>query len=206
MDARDVTRAIRQIAWPALRDVRFSAFTGRTAWRYVGADVDVVNFQSFSASLADSIGCTTFSFALNLGVWLAEDEVPKEFKPKLKRDGDGQLRPEEYQCPHRRQLEKSLAQPWFKPFSSNTRRWPPSLRRHREGLERVFRRDQHDRSDIWFVLPDGANLIDCVADALRALREDGLQWFAATRGQRQAPASGLSGQAIALRDALRKGP
>ena len=172
MDAGDVTREIRRVVWPALREEGFEAFTGRSAWRYVGEAVDIVNFQSFSASLADGLGCTTFSFGVNLGVWLPPDAW-EELEPK--RDAKGRLRPEEYQCePHRRQLKKSLAQPWFTPFSRDTRRWPPSLRLHREGLQKVFRHDTHDRLDIWFVLTDGSNLEECVADALRVIHEEGL--------------------------------
>src|SRR5919201_859251 len=84
MDAREVTREIRRVVWPALGDEGFSSFTGRTAWRYVGDDIDVVNFQSFSASLADSISCTTFSFAVNLGLWLPPDAW-EELNPKRER-------------------------------------------------------------------------------------------------------------------------
>jgi hypothetical protein len=204
VDAREVTREIRRVVWPALRDEGFAAFTGRTAWRYVADDVDVVNFQSFSASLADTIGCTTFSFALNLGVWLAEDDNAQNLK--LRRDADGRLRPEEYQCPHRLDLPKSLEQPWFKPFSRDTRRWPLSLRRHRQGLEKVFRHDQHDRTDIWFVQANGSNLGDCLEDALRAIRADGLAWFATTRHDRRAPPRQPTAQTEALRQALRGPP
>jgi hypothetical protein len=202
VDARQVTREIRRVVWPALREDGFAAFTGRTAWRYVDDDIDVVNFQSFSASLADAIGCTTFSFAVNLGVWLAEDEAPAPLKIRR----DGRLQPEEYQCQHRLHLEKSLAQPWFKPFSSDMRRWPLSLRRHRQGLEKVFRRDQHDRTDIWFVVPDGTNLGDCLDDALQAIGADGLPWFDATRRDRRAPPRQPTAQTEALRQALRRPP
>jgi hypothetical protein len=45
-----------------LEEVGFDAFTGRNAWRYVGEDVDAVNFQSFGGMLADSVGCTSSSF------------------------------------------------------------------------------------------------------------------------------------------------
>ena len=55
VDSRDVTREIRRIVWPALREAGFDSFTGRTSWRYFDRAVDVVNFQSFSASLADSV-------------------------------------------------------------------------------------------------------------------------------------------------------
>jgi Domain of unknown function (DUF4304) len=176
VDARDVTRVIRRIVWPALRPEGFDAFTGRTAWRYVGDAVDVVNFQSFGASVADAVGCTTFSFSVNLGVCLPQD-------------GPARLRPAVYECvPHRRRLEKSLAQPWFQPFRGDTRRWPLSLRLHREGLRKVLRSDTHDRRDTWFVKPDGSNVEECIEDALRALREEGLPWFEATRAKSHAEA------------------
>jgi hypothetical protein len=203
VDARVVTRRIRELVWPTLRADGFEDFTGRTAWRDVGDDVDVVNFQSFGASIADTLGCTTFSFGVNLGVWLSEDLVPEGLS--VKRGANGRLRPQGYQCAHRRELEKSLEQPWFEPFAADTGRWLRSLRRHREGLEKVMRHDRHDREDIWFVLPDGSNLDDCLEDALRAIGADGLRWLEATRRDRHAPA-GPPARAEALRQALRQGP
>jgi hypothetical protein len=38
----------------------------------------------------------------------------------------------------------------------------------------VLRTDVHDRSDIWFVREDGANLSECVADLLLVIERDGL--------------------------------
>lgn len=160
--------------WPVLGAAGFDSFTGRSAWRYIDASVDVVNFQSFSASIADAVGCTPFSFSLNLGVW-----APGDDPPQLKRDPKGRLRPQEWQCGRRTRLDKSIVQPWFEPFSRrDTARWPRGLRLHREGLKRVLRQDRHDRPDTWFVLPDGTNLAEVVDDALRAIREDGFAWFA----------------------------
>jgi hypothetical protein len=177
MNSRDVTREIRRNVWPMLRGEGFDSFTGRTAWRYAGTSVDVVNFQSFSASIADAVGCTPFSFSVNLGVWL-----PGNVSPALKPDGEGRPRPQEWECNWRTRLTKSTPQPWFQPFSGrNVSRWPLGLRLHREGLKRVLRRDRHDREDIWFVRPDGTNLIDTVDDALHAIRDDGLPWFESTR-------------------------
>lgn len=177
MDSRDVTQGIRRVVWPELRQQGFTAFTGRTAWRYVGEAIDVVNFQSFGASLADAVGCTTFSFSINLGVWVPQ--APRRREPKL--DRAGRPRPAEYQCHHRHRLEKSLAQPWFRPFNADMRRWLPSLRRHREGLKKALRGDVHDRADIWFVLSDGSNLDACLDDAVHAIYEDALPWFDSTR-------------------------
>ena len=185
VDARDVTREIRRVVWPTLRHEGFAAFTGRNAWRYIDNAVDVVNFQSFSASLADAVGCTTFSFSVNVGVWLPQI-ASEQVEPR--RDAEGRLRPAEYECvPYKRALEKSLAQPWFVPFSADTREWLPSLRRHRRGLEKVLRRDTHDRSEIWFVRADGSNLKECVADALGAIRGNGLPWLEVTRAEAELP-------------------
>jgi hypothetical protein len=96
-----------------LRDEGFDSFTGRSAWRYVGAAVDVVNFQSFSASIADAVGCTPFSFSVNLCVW-----TPGDVPPTLKPDPAGRPRPQEWECRRRTRLTKSIAQPWFEPFSA----------------------------------------------------------------------------------------
>jgi hypothetical protein len=92
------------------------------------------------------------------------------------------LRPQDYECePHRRQLHKTLSQPWFRPFTSDVSHWPESMKLHREGLKRVLRTDTHDRPEIWFVLADGSNLDACIADALAAIREHGLPWLESLR-------------------------
>jgi len=178
MDNRKVTRAIGRVVWPALREVGFDSFTGRSAWRYAGKDVDVVNLQSFGGMLADSVGCTSFSFQVNLGVWRPGDA----FGPPRELDQRGRPRPQEYECePHRLVLKKSLSQPWFKPFQADASRWPTSFKLHREGLKHVFRSDTHDVPEIWFVLADGSNLEQCLSDALAAIRRDGFRWFDAFR-------------------------
>ncbi len=88
--------------WPVLRAQGFSKFNGKSAYRYRGPIIDVVNFQSFSSHLAEGLGCTTFSFALNLGVYLdssIEDRL-------VRQDKRGRLLPYEYECPFRAHLEK----------------------------------------------------------------------------------------------------
>ncbi len=61
--------------------------------------IDVVNFQSFNRYNADVMGCTTFSFALNLGVYLTD--VLSDYPLPLRK---GEPRPEEYHCHIRRRL------------------------------------------------------------------------------------------------------
>jgi hypothetical protein len=177
-DNRAVTRAIGRIVWPQLREEGFESFTGRNAWRWAGEDVDVVNFQSYGGTLADSVGCTSFSFQVNLGLWRPADALstPRDT------DAAGRPRPQEYECePHRRVLEKSLSQPWFRPFRSDVSRWPESFRLHRAALKQVFGSETHYNVHVWFVLPDGSNLEQCVEDALSAVRREGLPWFESLR-------------------------
>jgi hypothetical protein len=69
MDSKIVTREIRRFVWPRLKKQGFTEFSARTAWRHSKAKIDVVNFQSFNSYLAGVIGCTTYSFALNLGCY-----------------------------------------------------------------------------------------------------------------------------------------
>jgi hypothetical protein len=105
MNSQEVSRALRQIIWPALKDHDFNARTARTAWRDRPDQVDVVNFQSFNAYNAGVLHVTTYSFQVNLGTFprcRATDRTTRKA---------GDLRPAEYQCDFRHQLRKALVQP-----------------------------------------------------------------------------------------------
>ena len=109
MDSKAVNRRIKAEVWPLLRDAGFTRFSSRTAWRHRERQVDVVNFQSFNSYNASVLGCTTYSFSVNLGCYLLE--VPESF-PSVKDIGGTPL-PEEYQCHFRGRLAKQLRQPEF---------------------------------------------------------------------------------------------
>jgi hypothetical protein len=61
---------------------------------------DVVNFQSFNRYNADVLGCSPFSFAVNLGVYLTD--IPSHYPIPVR---DGQPAPEEYHCHIRRRVK-----------------------------------------------------------------------------------------------------
>src|ERR1700756_4978391 len=67
LDSSIVNREIKSAIRPLLQAAGFTQFTTRTGWRYAGEKIDVVNFQSFNSYLASSLGCTTYSFCINLG-------------------------------------------------------------------------------------------------------------------------------------------
>ena len=100
MDATVVNRTLRAVVRPILKDQGFRVSTARSAWRHREGLIDVVNFQSFNRYNADVLGCTPFSFAINLGVYLRD--VPSDYPLPVRVD---QPAPEEYHCHIRRRLK-----------------------------------------------------------------------------------------------------
>jgi hypothetical protein len=148
-DSKDVNRAIRKIVWPALKAVGFDRRTDRTTWRDGPGVIQVVNFQSFNSYLAERLASTTFSFGVNLGVFYLSIAEVSSVTAFIK----DRSRPPEYHCHARYKLSKGITQaiPGFK-------RWA-------------------DRSDIWFVLPDGSNLDLVVTDARDRIMAAGIPWL-----------------------------
>jgi len=103
MDSKTVNKLIRSEIWPILRRFGFTHFEPRNAYAYRGSFINVVNFQSFNSYLAGGLGCTTFSFAVNLGVYIPGQPGAHW----VRRDKTGHLLPCEPQCGFRSQLRKS---------------------------------------------------------------------------------------------------
>lgn len=109
MDSRIVSQELRAAIRPFLQTHGFAAFTTRTAWRYRPGRVEIVNFQSFNDYVARGVGCTTYSFAVNLGICLlAVPPAQHHDSPKKK---DGSLRPEPWQCHLQLPLHRTMEQP-----------------------------------------------------------------------------------------------
>jgi hypothetical protein len=103
VDGRVVGAAIRQRARPILHEAGFSEFTGRKAWRQSEHTIDHVTFRSFNSHIAAGVGCTTFSFSIEVGVCF--------------RCLDHELtRPQDYDLTFRAVLGKNLRQPVFHPY------------------------------------------------------------------------------------------
>ena len=134
-----VNREIRREVWPVLREKHFDAFTARTAWRHLADRVWIVNFQSFNSYFSLVDGCTTFSFALNLGIYF--HALGEEDKTEV------QAKPKDYQCHFRSKLFKTITQ------------------------------QNYSRKDIWYLDPEGLNLLEVLDDARQVLLLDGMAWF-----------------------------
>lgn len=109
MDSKAVNQRIKSGIWPRLRELGFGKFSSRSAWRHNSDRIDVVNFQSFNAYNAGVIGCTTFSFAVNLGCYLLA--IPPQFEPSRIKEKNGHLVPEEFTCHSRGRLGPGIPQP-----------------------------------------------------------------------------------------------
>jgi uncharacterized protein DUF4304 len=108
MDSKVVNKEIRRTVWPVLREAGFGHFSSRSAWRHVGSRVEVLNFQSFNTYNAGVLGCTTYSFSVNLGAFLGE--VPPSHEPTRIKAIDSKPLPEEYECHLRGRLHRGFTQ------------------------------------------------------------------------------------------------
>lgn len=108
MNSSIVNKELRAVIRPLLQTHGFRSFTARTAWRHGPDRIEVVNFQSFSAYLAQGVGATTYSFGINLGIYL--HAIPHDTGRASKVAGE-ELRPEEWQCHLRLHLDRGIDQP-----------------------------------------------------------------------------------------------
>src|SRR6266851_3843005 len=70
VNSKVVNGAIRAQIRPLLKEHGFVKFTSRTSWRFTEQTIHVLNFQSFNSYLAEGVGSTTYSFAINLGCYI----------------------------------------------------------------------------------------------------------------------------------------
>jgi len=92
MESKDVTKEINKIIRPLLKEKGFNFYTGRTYWRQQSDRIDILNFQSFNSYNASVMGCTTFSFCVNLSTllnYVPSDTTIKE-KTEIKTPSEAQ--------------------------------------------------------------------------------------------------------------------
>lgn len=107
ISSREVNAELRALVWPALREVGFADRTQRVGWKDYPDTVAVVDFSSFNSYTAETIGVTTFSFQLNLGIRVRCSTNGAKYVGVR----EGKLRPKEPQCDVRRVLWKTIRQP-----------------------------------------------------------------------------------------------
>jgi hypothetical protein len=150
MDIKIVNKYIKTEIWPVLKDQGFSIFSPKTAWRYIDDEfIHVINFQSFNEYNASIIGCTTFSFSVNIGLYNLA--IFNGTQPKRKK---GRLIPNEYECHFRNRLTCS----------------------YKQKKETIFNKN-FDRNDIWYVKQKGENLSKVFIDVKDQIMHNALPWY-----------------------------
>lgn len=187
MDSKVVAREIKREIWPLLRQEGFTEFSPKTAWRHTSEQIHVVNYQSFNSYLAEGVGCTTFSFALNLGIFF--HAIPVEYP--VRKGPDSSVKPQEYDCHFRHQLLKGIDQPilqrrdtWYvEPDGSNLLQCLDDSRSAilREGLPWFSRFESLDY--VLSLLMDHENLPEVTATRTSPARKRMIGYVARRLGQ-----------------------
>lgn len=105
MDSKIVSKKIKDVIKPYMQQKGFTLSNSRNFWRYSGSDIHVLNFQSFNSYNASVLGVSTFSYCINLGLYVKEIDCGYPIKEK-----DGVLMPQEYECHFRGSIRPSISQ------------------------------------------------------------------------------------------------
>ncbi|MCD2441809.1 hypothetical protein LQ757_05900 [Agromyces sp. SYSU K20354] len=116
VDGRIVGQALSKRTRPLLRELGFHRFQGRNAWRRTDLTVDLISFRSMSAFVAEGVGCTTYSFGCNVGVYYPALDTPEPVEW-----------PRDYNLTFRGILGKTVRQPFFHPFGRQNRSDRPDV-------------------------------------------------------------------------------
>ena len=171
---KDLDRGLRGTLWAAVKAHGFADRTERVAWREVDGGIDLVEIQVVGQD-ADTLGCPSVSFSAFVACYPRFLDGTDPSLPAR----NGRRRPHYWHCdPFVRAMHKTLEQSWFRPFSTPPpKSMLPSFRIHREALTRVFRRDVHDRPDVWYVQVDGSNLAENLDDLTSVVLSKGLDFL-----------------------------
>ena len=106
MDIKTVNKLLRSELKPLLLQEGFVSSASKKFWRYHEDRIDVVSLQHPNSHGAAVLGCTTYSFFVNIGCYLLD--VPYVYDDM--KEGSKGLRPGEEHCHFRRRLERGIEQ------------------------------------------------------------------------------------------------
>jgi hypothetical protein len=149
-----LNKPLRTLVVPILRDAGFQQVDARNGWSWRNDLIWVFNIRSVGSYFSGVTGWPPGSVCAWLGVFFT-------FAPRpggMKVDDRGRMRPAEHSCHMRDHLVRNVDQ------SSRMRR--------------LWNSAERERTDIWWVQPDGENVDEVASDIANALRDHGLPWYA----------------------------
>lgn len=148
-----LNKPLRALVAPILRDAGFQHIDARNGWSWRDDLIWVFNARAVGGYFSDVTGWPPGSVCVWLGVFFTFAPRPSG----MKTDDQGRLRPAEHICHMRTHLTTGIDQA------------------NRFGLPN---RADRERTDIWWVQPDGENCDQVAGDIAKSLRDDGLPWYA----------------------------
>jgi hypothetical protein len=149
-----LNKPLRTVVVPILRDARFQQVDARNGWAWRNDLIWVFNIRAVGSYFSHVTGWPPGSVCTWLGVFFTFAPCPRG----IKIDDQGRLRPAEHLCHMRTHLDRGVDQSGW-------------IRRLRNPAER-------ERTDIWWVQPDGENGDEVAGDIAKSLHDHGLPWYA----------------------------
>ena len=151
---KDLDKNIRGIIFPSLKTNGFQKMKGKTAWGWHDECIWVFNIKAVGYSHSMVTNWPSASLTVNLGIYYTY--LPH--KSECKKDENGLLCPKEYQCNRRAELTCSYDQlKYTEHVKCNS--------------------SEKKRRDIWWVQPDGSNIIEVVNDINIRYLDYAVKWF-----------------------------
>jgi hypothetical protein len=149
-----IDKVLRKHLSPILRESGFSKVNARKSWGWHGHCVWVLNVRAVGSHFSAVTGWPPMSSGVFIGVFY--DFIPFEGH-SVKVDERGRLIPEEWYCHLRSHLSCTLDQ------SIYTKHLPNPAERKRK--------------DIWWLEPDGSNMVEAVENTALSFVDEGKPWF-----------------------------
>lgn len=149
-----IDKSLRKSVGSFLRQEGFNVVQARTAWGWHQNCIWVLKIRAVGSYFSSVTGWPSMSINVDVGIYY--DFIPGVGKG-IEIDRQGRMRPEEYRCHLRLQLERTLQQSQY--------------------VSILRSRVERERRDIWWINPDGANLFDVLDDIVKTIENQGLPWL-----------------------------
>ncbi|WP_139892385.1 DUF4304 domain-containing protein [Bacillus sp. D386] len=149
----EINKVIRKSLSPILKENDFNKVNTRNNWRWIDQCIWVLKISTVGNYFSDVSGWPPISIHVDLGIYYVF--IPSE--EEIKKGTNGELLPKEYQCHIREQLNCNLDQSNY--------------------IRHLDNPAERNRSDIWWVEPDGSNIEEVMEDIRKSFSENGLNWY-----------------------------
>ncbi len=150
----DINKIIRKTLSPTLKETGFNKVNTRHNWAWIDQCIWVMDITAVGKYFSDVTGWSPMSIHVVLGIYY--DFIPPE-DDDIKVGTNGELFPKYLQCHLQKNLHCNIDQSKY--------------------INHIDHRAEKERNDIWWIEPDGSNLIEVINDVKTSFLNDGLKWL-----------------------------